>query len=445
MSDSDTQGWRLLASVNKTATNVIALASIIGTVASASKNIWSRVSQRVRERRGAEIVITTDDKRGEESCEAVLYHVSLMAPHLRLPFARLVGIRQDRMSLLIPSVNRSIVLDGGIEIRVTKISMTEYLVTTATSKDRKMYNNMHISIRARSFEEACAFIERTRAQFNAVVAADEVMRNCTPCHYKYEDTELYKEMPMPPEKFETLFLPNIEKIKAKVEAFRTSEARHAEMGMRYKDAYMLHSIPGCGKTSIGPAIAKALGRHLLTVPLGKVKTIDDLIRLLDFFDGEFHKLGKCVVTFEDADTWEPMTQKRLSPSSSSSESSLLWTAEAEERRANLKQKNDLGMLLNTLDGPNSNHGQVFIFTTNLIDCFDDALIRPGRMHTIELQRLDADCVSRYYKLHFGTMPGAEVIDHVKNFPPTLAQLSELLKTGDASLVSDGLLQLHLHF
>ena len=105
---------------------------------------------------------------------------------------------------------------------------------------------------------------------------------------------------------------------------------------------------------------------------------------------------------------------------------------------------DLKIMLNLLDGPETVEGQMFIFTTNRPNVFDDALIRPGRMRMVELGRLDVASVRKYLNLFF---PGKVLSDAesssldiaVTKRPPTLGQLSQLLRTRDIGKVLSGLI------
>jgi midasin (ATPase involved in ribosome maturation) len=81
---------------------------------------------------------------------------------------------------------------------------------------------------------------------------------------------------------------------------------------------MIIKPPGTGKTSLIKAVAEYTGRHIVNIPLGRIKTNEELTQL--FFSGQFkvegqyypQKLGFKDVIFvmEDVDAASKVVQRR---------------------------------------------------------------------------------------------------------------------------------------
>jgi len=392
--------------------------------------------------------------------EAVLYYLTFEKPSIKWANVRLTYVKGGK-KIVVPLGDVPVRVPGeGVSIRVTDVATTTVFSNHATANTTSMRMEVH----SRTVETAKAFVERAVAHFDKSIAAQRTAR-----HYVCLDVEAFSEHDMPDQTFDTVCVPRGDEIRRLVHEFEASGERSKRLGLRHKLNLLLHGEPGCGKTSMGPAIANSLGRSLVTVPLSKVRTIAALQEVLQFVDAECVSLNNAVISFEDCDTWAPLTQRRKLPRPQSSAgpsdgrhgptsdgsdvdeddegssrsrqtrcASVPESVEAAERRERIARENDLGALLNELDGANVAYGRILVFTTNRIDCFDDALLRPGRMKLVEFGRLDAACVERYHRLYFDAELPDEARRGVEARPPTLAELSELLGTNDADAVVAGL-------
>ena len=413
-------------------------------------------------RESSQCRITLDNP---DTCHAVLDFMAVAKPPPAWVQVQEISLGKGRRSVLVP-------LGGPVNVPgvpSVSVSMAELVVSNAisytadkgfahnTSRDLKLY------VYAPSVAVANSFVSKALAAYTAYTAEIGKARKA-PVHWVYKGGELYDKSSMPPQSFDTLFYPEAQNIKEMVRTFHDTRDSDAELGLTHQRSLMLKGEPGCGKSSTAPAIAKKLGRSMVTVPLSFVSSFKDLSDLLQFIHNEIASLEDAVIVFEDCDTWEPFRRSKrnfskqnenacFSDDASSMDTPLPKakhskvrtgeTAEQAKQRIKVDSEDDLSIMLNLLDGPNAQKGQFFVFTTNQVDVFDTALLREGRMHVIELGRLDLASVRRYLYLFF---PNTVLTDDqlkkldaaVAARPPTLAELSQLLRTRDINKVLCGL-------
>ncbi len=165
-------------------------------------------------------------------------------------------------------------------------------------------------------------------------------------------------------------------------------------GIPYTLGLMLYGEPGCGKTSFIKALCNMTKRHIIDIPLSRVKSCRELQNV-------FHKLRinnkempfeKRIYIFEDIDCVSDIIESReskdkkmkefmkkfstvsssTSTSSSTDSSSSSYTSERDD-------KITLSYILNLIDGILETPGRILIITTNYPEKLDKALIRPGRI------------------------------------------------------------------
>ena len=202
------------------------------------------------------------------------------------------------------------------------------------------------------------------------------------------------------------FHPDKEPLLALIDHFTNKTGKFAIAGFPHKLGLLLHGPPGTGKTSLIKALAQYTGRHIISIPLNRIGTNQELMDIM--FDRQYHVAGqdlpvrlpfsKTIFVMEDVDAACDVVNKR---SSSPSEASI-WTAKAtsssptappigpalpgDDKLAELfkssetKDKLNLAGLLNVLDGVLDSPERIVIMTTNHPEKLDPALIRPGRIN-----------------------------------------------------------------
>ncbi|KAJ6485817.1 P-loop containing nucleoside triphosphate hydrolase protein [Mycena sanguinolenta] len=155
--------------------------------------------------------------------------------------------------------------------------------------------------------------------------------------------------------------------------FLCSEEWYAERGIPFRRGYLLHGVPGSGKTSLIHSLAGELGLDIYVVSLSSKGMSDNTLTTL-----MGHVPTRCILLLEDLDAAFTRSVSRDGSSTgapTSTTSSTTQTTTAESDGSTLS----LSGLLNSLDGVAAAEGRLLFATTNHIERLDPALSRPGRM------------------------------------------------------------------
>ncbi|KAH3938393.1 hypothetical protein HBH98_248250 [Parastagonospora nodorum] len=133
---------------------------------------------------------------------------------------------------------------------------------------------------------------------------------------------------------------------------------YANRGIPYRRGYLLHGLPGTGKSSLSFALAGLFGLDIYVLSLSGTEMTNT--NLGDLFN---NLPERCIVLLEDIDA-SGFTKVRTTKRADHDDS---------------RQKLSLDGLLNVIDGVDSPLGRILIMTTNHKDRLDSALIRPGRI------------------------------------------------------------------
>ena len=129
------------------------------------------------------------------------------------------------------------------------------------------------------------------------------------CFYSYNPTpnsdgDDFNEFPFESSKtFQNVFFPEKKKIVSRVKFFLENKSWYAERGVPYTLGFLLHGLPGSGKTSTIKALANLTQRHIVSVPLKNIKNIEDLYKV--FYGPTINKktipVNKRIYVLEDID------------------------------------------------------------------------------------------------------------------------------------------------
>merc|ERR1712061_214835 len=237
----------------------------------------------------------------------------------------------------------------------------------------------------------------------------------------YDPTRHYSEFKFESGKtFSNVFYPEKTDIVQRLDFFTQNKAWYKQRGIPYTMGFLFYGDPGCGKTSTIKAIANHTQRHIVSVPLNKIKTAKELLNVfyntnINYKDIPLNQ-RLYVLEYIDAadlkDTVGERSNKDKDKEEEENENSnkddsgvdlnflgLLKNTAAFDKKFGA-QKLTLASLLEVLDGVMEMEGRMLIITTNYPEKLDKALIRPGR---IDL------------KVHFGPMNGENIIRMYKHF------------------------------
>merc|ERR1712203_940048 len=251
----------------------------------------------------------------------------------------------------------------------------------------------------------------------------------------YDATSHYQECKFESGKaFSNVFYPEKEDVVKRLDFFSKNKEWYKRRGIPYTMGFLFYGAPGCGKTSTIKAIANHTQRHIVSVPLNKIKTAKELLNV--FYNTNINykdiPLDKRLYVLEDIDaadlkdTVGERSSKDKDKEEEDNENSnkedsgldmnflgLLKNPLAYDKKFGV-QKLTLAALLEVLDGVMEMEGRMLIITTNYPEKLDKALIRPGRIDM---------------KVHFGPMNGVNIIRMFKHFfetdPPAFLSSSDL--------------------
>lgn len=241
--------------------------------------------------------------------------------------------------------------------------------------------------------------------------------------------------------FESLFFADKFPLLSLLDAFTNKSGRYSINGFPHKLGMLLHGPPGTGKTSLIKAIAERTSRSVVSIPLSKIKTNQQLMDI--FMDETFPVTGHELAThlpqksilwvMEDVDCACKIVRKRTEEDSSDDDSDVVTVEAPDSSRAAVEagiamplsgpfntntteslsarakkfwedpDALNLSGLLNVLDGIVDTPARLLVMTTNHPEKLDPALIRPGRIDKImELGYISApstvEMISHYFEL-----------------------------------------------
>ena len=214
--------------------------------------------------------------------------------------------------------------------------------------------------------------------------------------------------------FDSLFFPEKDELLSLLDAFHAGAGRFAVKGSPKKLGVLLHGPPGTGKTSLIKALAARLDRSIVSIPLGRIKTNQEL------FDAVFDmKYGvadadvpvrltfkQTVFVLEDVDAASSVVLKRSAstPEPVPAPAPAPMEKDGDPIKALLeclfngddkaisgptmaltgalkptRDRLDLSGILNVLDGVVDTPDRILVMTTNHPERLDPALVRPGRV------------------------------------------------------------------
>lgn len=190
---------------------------------------------------------------------------------------------------------------------------------------------------------------------------------------------------------------------------------YADRALAYKKVICLHGPSGTGKTSLVKAIASKYKKNLLILDISQM-TDDSFSSILEKTD------EKTMVLIEDFDSNSSLHRRQgaedVPDVVARRNHSVSQEGDSDSNPSIVIPKVELGVslsgFLNALQGAAELNGQVIFLTTNNIDVFDPAVIRPSRVdHLIRVDKLARREIDTLVKIYYPneTIPnGTDIID-----------------------------------
>lgn len=272
--------------------------------------------------------------------------------------------------------------------------------------------------------------------------------------------------------FDNLYFDGKRELIDKIDFFVNNKEWYEKEGHPYTLGIGLSGLPGTGKTSVIKSIANKLRRHLIQIPLNKIKCEDDFYKY--YFESTYNHhndtksidFDKKIIVLEDLDCMSDLVLDRskkniesinpddkdelnnsnydiletlvnaVNVSNDSSHIKSLGQTSKSPTCKNLSVKDNkltLSFILNILDGLDENYGRILIITSNFYENIDKALVRPGRIDLrVEMKNASIQTIKDMYLHYYGTKLPRQYTSILKDDVVSPAEIVNIYRTTNSS-------------
>jgi len=180
--------------------------------------------------------------------------------------------------------------------------------------------------------------------------------------------------------------------------FLASELWYTERGIPYRRGYLLHGVPGGGKSSLVMAVASELRLSIYMLQLSSEQMSDETLNSL--LQHGMHD-PPTIVLLEDVDLLHSAVLHRHQGAEENELAEQRGEVEKHGKEHSERKRRSgrltLSGLLNALDGPTATTGRLLFMTTNARERLDPALLRSGRIdYEVEFKEAEPEQIQRLF-------------------------------------------------
>jgi len=258
-------------------------------------------------------------------------------------------------------------------------------------------------------------------------------------------------------KFDNLYFDGKNDLIEKIDFFTNNKEWYEKEGHPYTLGIGLSGAPGTGKTSVIKCLANKLKRHLIQIPLNKVKSEADFYRY--YFEATYSgsnvnnsvDFENKIIVLEDIDCMSDIildrSKKDVTDISNNEMDDMLEnlvnvvSIVSDDKKSTSSSKSSfqkeekltLSFILNLIDGLDENYGRILIITSNFYDKIDPALIRPGRIDLkIEMKKASIQTIKDMYHHYYDSKLPTKYISRLKDDCISPAELVNYYRTTPSS-------------
>lgn len=200
------------------------------------------------------------------------------------------------------------------------------------------------------------------------------------------------------ETFNTLFSDNKNTIIKSIDKLNDFEY-YKRTGIRRKKGFLFYGPPGTGKTSHVIAMANHTKRHIIEIPMSRIKTNLELEMILNLnvIDGVSFDKNEIIIIFDEIDYNDNLFSTKNDIDSKDSKDSKEITPIIINH-----DKVNIGNFLSRLDGIGNYNGLIIVATTNNKEKLPEALCRDGRLQPLYFNYCNKnnliDMIEYYYNV-----------------------------------------------